>query len=274
MKPACPGPRRSRGRGGAAAKSRPRPAGTSRARSPALQPAPALIGARLRPPAAHLPLRANPGRQNWGCRGRRGGAGRPTAKPPSPPRSARRASRSRRQPSRAPAPLGAASGPRAFMQPLRAGPPADPAPLGLPPSTLSVRAPGRERAGTRAAPPRQDVLLQVQLRVAVAVPGAGRLGRAGHQHQSAALRGAVEAALREAVGQVVPAVSGPRALPGAQLGVRGPQNPSRLSVPVRLCDLGLAPSHTALTPHPTLAQDVARRGQGEPGREHGCGGWG
>ncbi|XP_047395509.1 pleckstrin homology domain-containing family D member 1 isoform X3 [Sciurus carolinensis] len=34
---------------------------------------------------------------------------------------------------------------------------------------------------------------------------AGRLRRAGHQHQSAALRGAVEAALREAFGQVVPA---------------------------------------------------------------------
>lgn len=59
----------------------------------------------------------------------------------------------------------------------------------------------------RAESSRHDVHIQVQLCVAIAVPGAGRRGRAGHQHQSAALRGSVEAPVREIVGQVVPAVS-------------------------------------------------------------------
>lgn len=136
-----------------------------------------------------------------------------------------------------PAPLAdALRPPSAFMQQLPAGaasrlgwlrraptaPPADatspqlPAAHALARSPASLPAPGSGWTRPGAAPLRQDVHVQVQLGVAFAVPGTGRLGGAGHQHQSAALRCAVEAALREAVGQVVPAVSVP-SVPGEDL---------------------------------------------------------
>ena len=55
---------------------------------------------------------------------------------------------------------------------------------------------------------REDVLIFVQKLsvLALVVHGAVGLWAAGHQHQSAAARGAVEEALRTAVGQVVPQV--------------------------------------------------------------------
>lgn len=101
-------------------------------------------------------------------------------------------------------------------------------PCPLLPTVCSVPSSPTKGVGpARAQSSRYDVHIQVQLRVAFAVPGAGRRGRAGHQHQGAALRGSVEAAVREIVGQVVPAVSCvPRVLgdlpslphPGRELG--------------------------------------------------------
>lgn len=147
---------------------------------------------------------------------------------------------------------GAGCGSRA---PRRPAPLAGTSPDGVPsclcwsrpllPAVLPVPSSPTKGVGTAGtAPPRQDVHVQVELCVAIAVPGAGRRGRAGHQHQSAALRGSVEAAVREIVGQVVPAVSecpvpGDLRSPPWE-GAPGPQDPSHSS------------SHRPASPQPSF----------------------
>lgn len=163
----------------AATRGRATRRGLPDARSPALQPAPALIGVRGRPPLAHLPLPANRGHQNWGCRGEWGRCCRLQAEPPSPPSSPRaRLNPGLRRRLRAPRPLGAALPAPASPRLRRLGraptaPRAAAASRSLPRSPASVPAPGGGWAGPGAAPLRQDVHVQVQLSVALAVPGAG-----------------------------------------------------------------------------------------------------
>lgn len=73
---------------------------------------------------------------------------------------------------------------------------------------------GAARRSRSAATPRGrvraasiHVCFKIQFCVSLSLHGAGRLRRSGHQHQSAAVRRALEETLREAVGQVVQEVS-------------------------------------------------------------------
>lgn len=161
------------------------------ARSPALQPAPALIGARGRPPASSPAPPSQSGPPELGLSRGAGGDGagwrlsRPPHRVPAGPAPTASPSRRLRSLPRALSGSGSGRGSSASLGRLKRAPTA---PAGarrrrlsaafrrapaLARSPASGPAPGSGWARPGAAPPRQDVHVQVQLGVALAVPGAG-----------------------------------------------------------------------------------------------------